>query len=299
MNTKLCLGTVQFGMKYGISNKYGQPSKEDCFEMFDIALESGINKIDTATAYGTAEELIGEYIQKRGNSHNIEVISKLRPNILDIENERPQQIVRTQAIASLNRMNIDVLDGYLLHTPEYIYNLEVIEGLHNIKKEGLVKNIGISIYDIKEGFAAVNTGVIDYIQLPYSVFDQRGMADNFFEIAKEKNKTIYCRSAFLQGLILLKEEEVPENLDDAKRYIKVFNELIKEYDYDARDVLIHFVTDNKYVDYLVFGVDTKEQLLYDINATKKKEISKVLIRDIEEKLKNIGNSIIIPSLWKK
>lgn len=297
--SKLCLGTVQFGMKYGINNKYGQPSVEDCFEMFDIALDSGINKIDTAAAYGSAEELIGKYIYERCNTKDIQIISKLRPNILSTDNRTPQQIVRTQAIASLNRMHVDVLDGYLLHTPEYIYNADIVEGLQKIKKEGLVKNIGVSIYDIKEGFAAIDTGVVDYVQLPYSVFDQRGMDENFIEKAKKSNITIYCRSAFLQGLILMKEDEVPNNLSESKEYIKIFNELIEKYDVDARDVLIHFVNDNKYVDYLVFGVDTKEQLLYDIESAKKKSIPSELITEIEEKLKDIGKSIIIPSLWKK
>ncbi|PXV91843.1 aryl-alcohol dehydrogenase-like predicted oxidoreductase [Lachnotalea glycerini] len=296
---KLCLGTVQFGMQYGIYNKYGQPSMEDCFEMFDIALDSGINKIDTAAAYGIAEELIGKYVHRRGKSNDLEIISKLRPNVLDVESGTPQQIIRAQAVRSLRRMNIELLDGYLLHTPEYIYNSDILEGLQNIKKEGLVKNIGVSIYDIKEGDAAINTGIVDYIQLPYSVFDQRGMIDEFFVKAKQSNITIYCRSAFLQGLILMNENEIPMHLIDAKKYVTIFNELVQKYDVNAIDTLIHFVYDNEYIDYLVFGVDTKEQLKYDIEAVKKKSMPVELMTEIEDKLKNIGKSIIIPSLWKK
>ena len=51
--SELCLGTVQFGMKYGINNKTGQPSEEACFEMMDLAISRGIQVIDTARAYGT------------------------------------------------------------------------------------------------------------------------------------------------------------------------------------------------------------------------------------------------------
>ena len=50
----LCLGTVQFGMKYGINNRQGQPSMNDSVEMIKYAVDNGIKYIDTARAYGDA-----------------------------------------------------------------------------------------------------------------------------------------------------------------------------------------------------------------------------------------------------
>ena len=50
---QLCLGTVQFGMDYGIRNQK-QPTLEQAVEMLDYATQNGINHIDTANAYGTA-----------------------------------------------------------------------------------------------------------------------------------------------------------------------------------------------------------------------------------------------------
>ena len=59
----LCLGTVQFGMNYGINNTLGQPSEEDVFEMLDTAIKNGIHVFDTAKAYGTAEAVLWHYFE--------------------------------------------------------------------------------------------------------------------------------------------------------------------------------------------------------------------------------------------
>lgn len=60
---ELCLGTVQFGMRYGINNRDGQPVEGQCFEMLDMAAQNGLRFLDTARAYGTAELVLGEYFK--------------------------------------------------------------------------------------------------------------------------------------------------------------------------------------------------------------------------------------------
>lgn len=294
---KLCLGTVQFGMKYGINNKIGQPSKDDTFKMLDIALKSGIKKIDTASAYGTAEELLGEYILKRKARNKVEIISKLKPNILDIEVGTVQNIVKNQIKKSISTLQIDQLDGYLLHTPQYIYNEQVLDALQTCKKDGLVKNIGVSIYEIEDGFKAINTGIINYIQLPYSIFDQRGEKDGFLLEAKKENIQIYTRSTFLQGLTFMQKEEIPQSIQKAKDYLEILDNLLKKYNVNRVDGLLHFVDDNKNIDYLVFGVDNKEQLIENIKTINNCKIPKEFIEEIKENFKYIDKNIIFPSLW--
>ena len=60
----LCLGTVQFGMDYGIFNQKKQESTY-CINCLDYATQNGIEAIDTAKAYGIAEEIVGEFLAKR------------------------------------------------------------------------------------------------------------------------------------------------------------------------------------------------------------------------------------------
>ena len=54
---EICFGTVQFGMDYGISGQK-QPTVEQAVNMLDFATQNGINTIDTANAYGSAEDVV-------------------------------------------------------------------------------------------------------------------------------------------------------------------------------------------------------------------------------------------------
>ena len=62
----MSLGTVQLGMKYGISNKTGQPSLEESFSLLNCAMEHGVNALDTSRDYGTSEDVLGSYFAASG-----------------------------------------------------------------------------------------------------------------------------------------------------------------------------------------------------------------------------------------
>lgn len=293
---QLCLGTVQFGMYYGINNQIGrQPTWEDSFEMIDYALSHGINTIDTARAYGEAELLLGEYFKSRSDKCNVKLISKLRPNCMETKDIRGT--IESELTDSLQRLRIDVLDGYLLHTPEYILEHEIVDGLVNMKEQGLVKNIGVSIYDIKHGYAAIDTGIVDYIQLPYSVFDQRGSREGFISAARKAGITIFTRSAFLQGLFMMDAEAVPERVKKSVPYLLKFNELLEKYNVDRVSALLGFVKRRDDIDYLVFGVEKIEQLIEDLQKYKNIIVPDGFYQEVEEQFGQMETSIIIPSLW--
>ena len=65
MSNKLILGTVQFGLKYGINNTIGKPKKNEVLNLLKFAYNSGIRVLDTAEAYGNAHQLIGNYHKKQ------------------------------------------------------------------------------------------------------------------------------------------------------------------------------------------------------------------------------------------
>lgn len=293
----LCLGTVQFGMKYGINNTLGQPSEEDVFEMLDTAVQNGIRVIDTARAYGTAELVLGKYFESRKNAGSLQIISKLRPNVIEKTECDVYGTVRREFEDTLNRLHIQHLDGYLLHTPQYIYNTDIVKSLRQLKKEKLADHIGVSIYELQEGYAALETEGIDYIQLPYSVLDQRGIQSGFIKKAKEKGITVFTRSAFLQGLFMMKKTRIPMHLEHTVPYMDRFERLLNKYSVDKAAALIQFVRQEKDIDYLVFGVDTDEQLMQDIDIFRNQDIPESLIKELKETFVNIEKSIIFPSLW--
>ncbi|MDY0277634.1 MAG: aldo/keto reductase, partial [Acholeplasma sp.] len=269
------------------------------FEMLDVAIEREVAVFDTAAAYGCAEELLGEFIADRRCKNKIDVISKLRPNLINEDCKNPQAVVEEEIKKSLMKMKIDILDGYLLHTPTDFYSPGIMEGLRYSKEKELVKNIGVSIYKYEHAVDVVKSGLVDYIQVPYSILDQRMDQEEFFGLARKNTVKVYARSAFLQGLILMNENEIPKNLEHVKDYLRVYDEIINEYGLTRIEAAIHFSYDHPGVDYWVFGVDNKKQLLQDIViATKDKKIDECT-KKIKEKLSNIETSIIFPSLWAK
>jgi aryl-alcohol dehydrogenase-like predicted oxidoreductase len=292
----LCLGTVQFGMQYGINNRYGKPSRQQVFSMLDQALESGIRYIDTAVAYGDVEELLGEYGVDR---KNLKVISKLKPNLIEDNCPNPEEVVEQQIRDSLKRLRLDSLDGYLLHTPQNFYNKGAVAGLQKCKEQGLISNLGVSIYEERHALDAAGSGLIDYIQVPYSVFDQRLDRTDFFKIAKQNGVRVFARSAFLQGLIMMEDERIPDHLSLARKYLKIFDGIISKYGYSRVQAALLFSYNNPGIDHVVFGVDNIEQLIEDIGIAGRGAEFEPCRAELQRSLLNIEKSIIFPSLWSK
>jgi aryl-alcohol dehydrogenase-like predicted oxidoreductase len=296
---KLVLGTVQFGLDYGINNFNGKPTKEKSLGMLKFAHEKGITTFDTAYAYGNAEEILGEFSHGQNLGKDIKIITKLKPNIILESQGKISDIIAGNLKESLKRLQRDYVDGYLLHTPEYIREEEIIRALDNLKKQGLVKNIGVSIYEEEDAIYAANLKEVDYIQIPYSIFDQRLDKTDFFKLAKKNDKKIFSRSAFLQGLFFMPEDKIPQHLENAKAYLRELDKIINKYNLSRQQAALLFSLNNENIDHIVFGVDNMEQLLEDIDITKQNIDCKQCISELKGKFANIEKNIIFPSLWKK
>jgi aryl-alcohol dehydrogenase-like predicted oxidoreductase len=59
--SKICLGTAQFGLEYGINNQVGKPVESEVFKILDYANQQGVYNLDTADKYGSALEVLGAY----------------------------------------------------------------------------------------------------------------------------------------------------------------------------------------------------------------------------------------------
>ena len=161
----------------------------------------------------------------------------------------------------------------------------------------MTENVGVSIYGMKEGYEAIKKGM-DYVQLPYSVLDQRGSQTGWIEEAKRAGIKIYARSAFLQGLFMMEKEELPETLKRAEPYLEKIEGFIEEYKGKKTELLLQFVKQTEGIDYLVFGVDNKEQLRENIESFETgTEIEGELMEKLFAYCQEVDDSIILPSLW--
>lgn len=296
---KLVLGTVQFGLNYGINNQNGKPTREKSFEMLDFAYRKGIRIFDTAHAYGNAEEILGEFLRSRNLSEEIEIVTKLKPNVVVESGGEINDIIAINLRESLERLQINHVNGYLLHTPGYIREEKIVSTLNDFKRQGLVKNIGVSIYEEADAIYAAKLDEIDYIQVPYSIFDQRLAKTDFFRLARKNGKTVFGRSAFLQGLFFMPEEKIPPHLKKVKIYFRELDKVIAKYSLSRQQAALLFSLKNDNIDYVVFGVDNIEQLKEDIDIAERNIGCERCIGELKDKFVNIEKNIIFPSLWKK
>lgn len=293
---KLCLGTVQFGLKYGINNKTGKPRKEEVFEILDMAIKNGINFFDTATAYGEAEEILGQYIKQKNLGSKINVISKLRPQ----SDQNLEFEVQREVKNSLEQLNIDFLQGYLFHDMMEYYNEKKLSETMKLKQKGYIRNIGVSIYDFEVAKNIVKEGIIDYIQIPYNIFDQRAEYTGFFQLAKEKKITVFGRSAFLQGLLLMDQKQIPSNISEAYPYMQEWEMICREFSIDKLSLALLFSYLNKNIKFIVFGVETQEQLIKNISIIKDPFLinqAEKAIPTIKKRFMEVEEKVILPFRW--
>jgi len=296
---KLVLGTVQFGLDYGINNFNGKPSRQKSFEILDSAYENGIRIFDTANSYGDAEEILEEFLQNHNFDKEIKIITKVKPNIISESRGDAYELIDSSLKESLKRLKRDYVDGYLFHTPAYIRDGKLVDVLDKLKSQGLAKNIGVSIYEEEDAIYAAKLKQVDYIQVPYSIFDQRLDKTDFFQIARKNGKTVFARSAFLQGLFFLPEEKIPAHLENTKAYFRDFDKIISKYGLSRQQAALLFSYNNKNIDYVVFGVDNIGHLEENIKIVGKNIDCDQCISELKDKFINIEKNIIFPSLWKK
>ena len=287
---KLCLGTVQMGQQYGIKNELGRkPRLEESFLVLQAAVDSGIDCFDTASVYGDAEEILGGFGISR---FPVKVISKMRAGGINGKNE-----VIEELCISLNRLHLKSLYGYLLHSAKDLYSPEILRGLTKAKEAGLTEHIGVSIYEPEDALYAVQSHIIDIIQIPYNVFDQRLDKTDFFEMAEQNHIQVYARSAFLQGLLLMEPDALPSNLQTAQSYLREFREICEQYHFSVLEASLLYSYCHPGISYVVFGVDTVEQLKSNLNIIEKSDDFCLCYKKLYGAFYNIERKLIVPSLW--
>lgn len=296
---ELCLGTVQFGMDYGVFNT---PKKdpEYCVRCLDYATQNGINAIDTATAYGMAEEVTGKFLaMKTIPRENLFVSTKLLPNILDDYDEKDFELVIKENIEkSLKTLHTDYIDAYFLHSSRYAFRPDILAALESVKTEGLARNVGVSVYYPDEALACYESSYVDYIQAPYSIFDHRMKQLGVFDKEKMGRCQIDVRTAFIKGLIRLTMDEVPDHLVKAKPILAKLDEYCEKTGYSRIELAMGYIKRQDNINHLVFGIRDLGQLQADIAAFEKK-IPVEIFDEVDKEFENIDADTVVPSLWKK
>lgn len=297
--SRLILGTVQFGLNYGIANKTGKPSKKEVEKIINFALDSGINTFDTARAYGDSEKILGEILESYSKK-DIIIITKLSSEIdKSTDDEEIQKKIENTVTSSLNNLRLNSIPIYMLHRAEHLTfrNGLIMKNLLKLKKEGLIQNIGVSVYTPDEAETALSFDEITAIQVPFNVFDHRLIKSGFFERAYSKGVAVFVRSIYLQGLILMNNKDVPEKLKDIIPFKNKLNEICNNSGKTINEIAMKFPLAQKGVTGVIFGVDNLTQLKENIKTYEKPQLEELIIKNILNKFGSIPEYLIDPRKW--
>jgi aryl-alcohol dehydrogenase-like predicted oxidoreductase len=172
----LSLGSMLFG---------GSTPADDAARLIDMALDRGINSLDTANVYGrgASEEAVGAALRRNGRRDRVVLASKVHARMDDDDPNaagNSRRHVIDQCHASLKRLGVDHLDVYYVHRPSTDVPIdETLRALTDLVRDGKVRYIGASSFaawqHLEGLWAAKEHGLDRFVveQSPYSLLDRR------------------------------------------------------------------------------------------------------------------------------
>ena len=257
---KIILGTVQFGCQYGI-NSAGRPDSDMVRDILEAAGRNGIDTLDTSSAYGDAEQVLGRCLADM-------------PERFSIVSKYPQGSGPVSEVfaKSLDNLGVKDLYGYLLHHFNvYLQDRSVWNKFQKLRESGRITKAGFSLYSPEELEILLCDGIdFDLIQIPRNMFDRR--FDPYLPALKEKGVEIHVRSTFLQGLFFKDRDTLPQKLRPLGKYLAQLDAYSEETGTGISAMALGFNVQCPYVDKVLIGVDNKEQLLANIASISDKNI---------------------------
>jgi uncharacterized protein len=293
MINKLALGTVQFGLDYGINNTRGKIPFREIENILNFALSNKILMLDTAFSYGESENVLGEFFKTNPKAKKgFKIVSKL-PSIRKQENQNPAFFFEE----SLSRLGLESIYGYILHNYDDIKVFpQVSDFFKRIKSQGRVKKIGYSLYFPEQLKEILDEDLpCDLVQVPYNVFDRR--FERLFPELKKRKIEMHSRSVFLQGLFFKETSNLFGNLKNIAPKIEKLRKLSVENDIRISEICLCFALSNSHIKHVLCGIDSLDNLRENVSALdvlgKFKKIKKELNSLVET-----DEGILNPSQWR-
>ncbi|WP_277871394.1 aldo/keto reductase [Pseudotamlana carrageenivorans] len=170
-------------------------------------------------------------------------------------------------------LNVDHLYGYMFHNYHSFKEQEVLyPELLKARDKKIINKAGISLYTNEEiEDILINYSDFDFIQIPFNLFDNASKRKELLEYAKSKNIEVHTRSVFLQGLFFMQSKLLPEKLKSLKPYLEKLDVIKGRYNLTIETLALQYVLQKEYIEHVLIGVETSEQLMNNINITLKKQ----------------------------
>jgi aryl-alcohol dehydrogenase-like predicted oxidoreductase len=293
--SRLALGTVQFGLAYGLAAGHKQVFSAEVEQILADALQSGIRLLDTAASYGESESVIGASEAAR----SFQVISKTLPIRQPVLTGAHLDQIKSAFAQSLTRLGRTRLEGLLVHDAQ-----DLLAGggdglwtwMEGLKRDGVVARIGISIYDSETARLLAGRYAVDIVQIPFNLFDQRIMQDGFLDFCRSHSIAVHARSIFLQGVALMQADDLPANLTGLHPNLQRLETLAQTTQRSAADLALAYVAQWPEIEQIVAGVHHPSQLAQLVDAWLRLDSLKAEAIAWDD-LHCTDNRLIDPRMW--
>lgn len=285
---KLALGTVQFGLPYGIANQQGQVGVDEVGRILDRAREFGVDTLDTAIAYGESERVLGEF-----DLSGFKVVTKLSaiPDACD----DVSGWVERQLAESLARLGLQRVDAVLLHRPAQLLEPQgdaLYAALAGLREQGLAGRIGASVYDAEELERLCQRFALDLVQAPYNIIDHRLDESGWLQRLSRQGTALHVRSVFLQGLLLMSREQRPAHFEHWQSLWDCWDSWLEEHQLSPLQATLRYALNQPLIERVVVGVDSAQQWQQILQAAAGD------CPPVPAELGTTDPALLNPALWK-
>jgi spore coat polysaccharide biosynthesis protein SpsF len=302
-SAELVLGTAQLGLVYGAANTIGQPTPRDAELILRSAVSAGVRWIDTAAAYGSAEQRIGAALPR---TKGVSVVTKLAP-LDEINSETPigeiRRAVDDSVRRSCARLGTDRLHVLLLHRAHHLSFRDgvVWSRVKELRDEGALFDLGVSVYSPEEALIALADHDVRHIQLPFNALDWRWRRGGVIEaLARRSDVTVHARSALLQGLLADTADARWPHGVDPNEVRWALRRLARELDRDSpADLCLAYVRAQTWIDGVVVGMESLSQLALNLALFRRPPLTRDEIATVDAALPHASERLLNPALWAK
>lgn len=291
------LGTVQFGMPYGIANQTGQPDYRGIVAIIDAAIAGGVNCFDTAAAYGQSEEILGQAMKDLGIADQVAVVTKIKA-LTPEELESPQRAgstIRASVEDSLQKLQLECLPIVLFHRE---HDGEFLGVLEQLRDQGKLRHFGVSCSNVPGGAAEfVSGGRVSALQIPANIVDHRHFQSGILQESSVRNVAIFVRSIYLQGLLTMAEERVPDRLLGILPERRRLSSIAEASGLSLTELALRYMLSLPGITSVLTGVETKEQVEQNLAMFSRGNLSEDVMSAIHKVSGELPESIITPSMW--
>lgn len=245
----LLIGTAQWGMDYGITNRAGRIAEAELVRLADFALSCGYVSLDTAPAYGDSETRIGEL----GSGFRVQ--TKVSASVRSMEDLNDSLESSMKALRQDRIWSVLVHDWSVLDAGE---RLRALEMLSDLQAAGGIERFGVSIYDEADLVdLPEDLHGLEVVQIPVSLLDQRLLSAEIISALRVRGIRIQARSIFLQGAVL-DTDHVSSQAQHP--HVVRLHESLRERGLSPAQASIDFIKRCEWIDEVVVGFAELRQL---------------------------------------